>query len=138
MPSASDHATAPRLALDALITLEVLAEPNRARIVEILRHGEHCVCDVSAMLGLSTALVSHHLRALRAAGLVEERRVGRWVYYALDVERIEALRDEVTALLTPEPGATATCRLSDCGPRKGRAPASVDRAGLTVLVEGQA
>ncbi len=138
MSAMPDHAAEPRLAVDALAALAVIAEPNRARIVEILRHGEHCVCDVSAILGLSTALVSHHLRALREVGLVNERRVGRWVYYALDLPRIEVIRTEATALLSPEPSATATCRLSDCGPRGARPSGPADRSDLTVLVEGRA
>ena len=101
-----DHEAEPSLPIDALGGLAALAEPNRARIFEILRHGEHCVCDVGEMLGLSTALVSHHLRALRASGLIRERRAGRWVYYSLDLERVEALRTAVTTLLSPGEAAT--------------------------------
>jgi len=112
-----DHEAAPSMAIDALGGLAALAEPNRARIFEILRHGEHCVCDVGEMLGLSPALVSHHLRALRATGLIRERRAGRWVYYSLDLERVAALRTAVTTLLSPGEAATTPCRCSDCGVR---------------------
>ncbi len=110
-----DHAAERTAPVETLAGLAALAEPNRARIFEILRHGEHCVCDVGAMLGLSTALVSHHLRALRASGLIRERRAGRWVYYSLDLERVEALRTAVTTLLSPGEAALTPCRCSDCG-----------------------
>lgn len=110
-----DHAPERTVPAEALAALAVLAEPNRARIFEILRHGEHCVCDVGAMLGLSTALVSHHLRALRASGLIRERRAGRWVYYSLDLDRVDALRTAVTTLLSPGESALTACRCSDCG-----------------------
>ena len=113
-----DHAVEPSLSADALLGLTALAEPNRTRIFELLRHGEHCVCDVGQILGLSTALVSYHLRALRASGLVRERRSGRWVYYSLDVERVQSLRAVVTGLLTPGEAAATTCRCSVCGARE--------------------
>jgi len=101
--------------------LQALAEPNRLRIVRLLAHGEHCVCDVGGALGLSSALVSHHLRVLRASGLVSERRDGRWVHYALDIERLARLRASVVALLTPSEAALVACPGSDCGaPGPGR------------------
>ena len=133
-----DHAGEPTLPIDALVGLAALAEPNRARIFELLRHGEHCVCDVGTMLGLSTALVSHHLRALRASGLVRERRAGRWVYYSLDVEAVQALRADVTALLSPGASATTTCHCSDCGARPGLPAIPPRSAGLLVLSEVKA
>lgn len=109
------HPTDPRLAQDDLVALQVVAEPNRARIVAILGHGEHCVCDVGEMLGLSTALVSHHLRTLRASGLLRERRSGRWVFYSLDLERLAGLRAAIADLLTPTDAAATACACSDCG-----------------------
>ena len=126
-----DHEAEPSFPIDALAGLAALAEPNRARIFEILRHGEHCVCDVGEMLGLSTALVSHHLRALRASGLIRERRAGRWVYYSLDLERVEALRAAVTTLLSPGEAATIACRCSDCGVR-GTFPTLPSRRPATI------
>ena len=99
-----------------LRALQAIAEPNRARIVELLGHGEHCVCDVGGALGLSAALVSHHLRVLREAGLVGERRRGRWVHYALDLDRFAGLRTAVVTLLTPPATASTACAGSDCGP----------------------
>ncbi len=103
-----------------LKALQALAEPNRVRIVELLHHGEHCVCDVGGALDLSAALVSHHLRALRGAGLVHERRDGRWVHYALEIERLAALRAALARLLTPTESASAACNCSDCGPARTR------------------
>jgi ArsR family transcriptional regulator len=100
-------------------SLQAIAEPTRARIVALLSHGEHCVCDVGDTLALSPALVSHHLRALRESGLLRERRSGRWVYYSLDLDAIERLRAAVTDLLTPTDEAAAACLCSDCGTERG-------------------
>ena len=114
------HAAETLLSSPDLQALQALAERNRARIVELLGHGEHCVCDVGGALELSSALVSHHLRVLRAAGLVSERRDGRWVHYALDVERLARLRAALVTLLTPTDAAKAACACSDCGPSTAR------------------
>lgn len=101
-----------------LVALQALAEPTRAKIVALMGHGEHCVCDVGDMLGVSTALVSHHLRTLRASGILRERRSGRWVYYSLDVERVSALRGALVGLLTPTDDASSPCMCSDCAPSR--------------------
>ncbi len=112
------HPAAPALAPDVVAALQAIAEPTRARIIELLGHGEHCVCDVGDTLALSPALVSHHLRVLRGSGLLRERRSGRWVYYSLDLDALERLRAAVTVLLTPTDEAAAACLCSECGPER--------------------
>ncbi len=62
---------------------KALADETRLRIVALLSHGELCVCHVETALGLSQPNVSRHLAVLRAAGIVEDRREGVWVYYRL-------------------------------------------------------
>jgi ArsR family transcriptional regulator len=114
------HGTDTLLLSPDFLAFQALAEPNRVRIVELLGHGEHCVCDVGGALELSSALVSHHLRVLRAVGLVSERRDGRWVHYALDVERLARLRAALDKLLIPTTAAGAACGCSDCGPTTAR------------------
>jgi len=100
-----------------MVGLQAIAEPTRARIVALLGHGEHCVCDVGETLALSPALVSHHLRALRDSGLLRERRSGRWVYYSLDLQALAGLREALDQLLIPPDTATAACICNDCGTR---------------------
>ena len=107
------------LAPDLLRELQAIADPTRTRIVALLSHGEHCVCDVGDKLALTPALVSHHLRVLRVSGLLHERRSGRWVYYSLDLAAIERLRAAVTDLLTPTDETAAACLCSNCGPERG-------------------
>ena len=87
------------------------------------------------MLGLSPALVSHHLRTLRASGILRERRSGRLVYYALDLDRLASLRAAVADLLTPGEAAATACLCSDCGTSRTAAhqPSSLRR--LPVLAE---
>jgi ArsR family transcriptional regulator len=60
-----------------------LGDETRLRIIALLAHGELCVCHLQAALGLPQPSVSRQLAILRAAGLVEDRREGTWVYYRL-------------------------------------------------------
>lgn len=77
---------------DELIPLlKALAEPNRLRIFAELMHGNSCNGDLQTKLGLPANLLSHHLRVLSKAGLVESRRDtidGRWIYYSLNEDVI--------------------------------------------------
>jgi len=72
-------------------TFSALGDPTRVRILDALSHGELCVCDLAAVLGLSQSAVSHQLRLLRGMRLVRPRRDGRIVFYALDDQHIMSL-----------------------------------------------
>lgn len=76
--------------MDPTDALKALAEPARWRIVERLAAEELCVCHLVEELGLTQPLVSHHLRVLREAGLVESERFKQWVYYRLRPEAVRA------------------------------------------------
>lgn len=72
---------------------KALADPTRVAIVNRLAAAEEvCVCDLTAVFDLSQPTVSHHLKVLREAGLVESSRRGTWAYYRLVPEAIDALR----------------------------------------------
>jgi ArsR family transcriptional regulator, arsenate/arsenite/antimonite-responsive transcriptional repressor len=60
-----------------------LGDETRLRIVALLSHGELCVCHIEAALDLNQSTASRHLGILRAAGVVDCRREGTWVYYRL-------------------------------------------------------
>ena len=60
-----------------------LEDRTRLRIVATLSHGELCVCHIQQLLDLSQPTISRHLRILRLADVVTDRRVGRWVHYRL-------------------------------------------------------
>jgi ArsR family transcriptional regulator len=62
---------------------KALGDDTRLRIVALLCHGELCVCHLQAALDLTQSNASRHLAVLRAAGVVEDRREGTWVYYRL-------------------------------------------------------
>jgi arsenate reductase/ArsR family transcriptional regulator len=68
---------------DLELALKAAADPTRTRILKLLERGGLCVCQVQAVLGLAPSTVSKHLAILRTAGLVEDRRDGKWIEYAL-------------------------------------------------------
>ena len=78
---------------------KALADPGRVRIVNLLAQAEDhtvCVCDLTAPLGLSQPTVSHHMKKLLDAGLVEREQRGKWAYFTLNrdaVERLSAVAD---------------------------------------------
>jgi DNA-binding transcriptional ArsR family regulator len=80
-----------RLLEDAAALLGVLADPTRLKIVDALRLGELCVCDLAAVLGMSVSAISHQLRLLRASRLVRGRRMGKIVLYSLFDTHVEKL-----------------------------------------------
>jgi len=63
--------------------LKAMAHPVRLRMLAMLTTGELCVCQMTAVLDLAASTVSGHLADLRAAGLVQERKEGKWVHYRL-------------------------------------------------------
>lgn len=76
------------------LTFKALADPTRVSIVNRLASADECcVCDLTDAFDLSQPTVSHHLRILRDAGLVEAERRGTWAYYRLVPDAIERLRD---------------------------------------------
>ena len=72
---------------------QALADPSRRAIFESLTRGEAAVKDLTARFDISQPAVSQHLAALRAAGLVSERRAGRLVYYRVDPKGLRPLVD---------------------------------------------
>lgn len=63
--------------------LKAAGDPTRTRILKLLEGGELCVCQIQAVLRLAPSTTSKHLSTLKTAGLVDDRREGRWVHYAL-------------------------------------------------------
>jgi ArsR family transcriptional regulator, arsenate/arsenite/antimonite-responsive transcriptional repressor len=92
------------LAVHARI-FHALSDERRLRILEALRGGELCVCDLQDELGMAQSLLSFHLKALRDAGLVSVRREGRWAHYSIDSEGMAHALEAVGQL-----GATSSTR----------------------------
>jgi ArsR family transcriptional regulator len=81
--------------------LQILAHPIRMQILDILGRstGQVCVCDLEAALPVKQPTVSHHLRLLREAGLIDCERRGLWAYYFVQREALAALRARIAGQL---------------------------------------
>lgn len=80
---------------EIVAVLKALADPNRLRIFDLLMQGDTCNCELNETLGLTPNLLSHHLRVLREAGLVLNRRDavdGRWIYYSVNRKAVSRWR----------------------------------------------
>lgn len=74
-----------------VLLCKALADPGRLRLLHALLHQELCVCDLAAFLGNSESAVSHQLRNLRVAGIIDNRREGTVLYYRLVDEEVKRL-----------------------------------------------
>ena len=75
-----------------------LSDETRLEIVRLLSHGERCVCELQGALEAAQSRLSFHLKTLKDAGLVIDRRQGRWVYYALNRDALDAIAEFAAAV----------------------------------------
>ena len=105
---------------EVVATLKALADPNRLRIFDLLLQGDSCNCELTERLGLASNLLSHHLKVLKQAGLVNDRRDavdGRWIYYAVNKDVVARWHTWFNQFLSP---ARIQERPVLCGPEGSR------------------
>jgi len=79
--------------------MEILAHPIRLQLLALLAGSEEpvCVCDLEVSVPVKQPTVSHHLKLLRDAGLVESRKEGLWAYYHVRRDELDRLRRRIAA-----------------------------------------
>jgi ArsR family transcriptional regulator len=90
-----------------------LSDPTRLHIMHLLRQGRRCVCDLTDTMDAAQSRLSFHLKTLRDAGLVSDRREGRWVYYEIRPDALEELSVALGSL-RPAPGARDSASTGCC------------------------
>ncbi|MBW4444266.1 MAG: metalloregulator ArsR/SmtB family transcription factor [Plectolyngbya sp. WJT66-NPBG17] len=86
----------PDEATQLAVIFRVLGEPARLQLLNLIAAQstqEVCACELVETLGLAQPTVSHHLKVMYEAGLLEKERRGTWIYYRIVPERLTALRD---------------------------------------------
>ncbi len=88
---------------------QILSHPIRLQILDILtrQDGQVCVCDIEAAVPVKQPTVSHHLRLLREAGLIDVERHGLWIYHYVNSKALAALRARITAQLAAFQASTS-------------------------------
>jgi ArsR family transcriptional regulator len=77
-----------------------LSDGTRLSILQRLRFGERCVCDLTDALDAAQSRLSFHLKVLKDAGLVTDRRDGRWMYYTMNAETLSEVADLIEGLVS--------------------------------------
>ena len=75
-----------------------LSDETRIELIHLLRKGERCVCDLTSALDAAQSRLSFHLKVLKDAGLVSDRKQGRWVHYELNVQAFAEAHRLLTGL----------------------------------------
>ena len=86
-----------------------LSDDTRLEILERLKEGEQCVCDLTEALKTGQSRLSFHLKVLKDAGLITDRPEGRWIHYSLNTDALKELEEIVRSLrdVSPRRGPTA-------------------------------
>ena len=92
----------------AAALFHALSDEARVEIVAALLGGEQCVCDLMDVVGAAQSRLSYHLKVLKDAGLVTDRREGRWSYYTLDRDAIVET-EALLASLRPRARRASCC-----------------------------
>jgi ArsR family transcriptional regulator, arsenate/arsenite/antimonite-responsive transcriptional repressor len=91
----------------AVDLFHALSDVTRLEIIELLRKGERCVCELTDSLDAAQSRLSFHLRVLRDAGIVRDRKDGRWVHYELEPDAFEEIESLVESM-KPRAGAVSS------------------------------
>jgi ArsR family transcriptional regulator len=83
---------------EAVRLFHALSDETRLGILEMLRDGERCVCDLQDELDVAQSRLSFHLKVLREAGIVTDRKEGRWSYYTIVPESLAMVHDLVVGM----------------------------------------
>jgi ArsR family transcriptional regulator len=84
----------------AAALFHALSDEIRLEVIDLLRDGERCVCELTEALDIAQPRLSWHLRTLKDAGILTDRREGRWIYYALARDTFDEA-ESVLAVLKP-------------------------------------
>ncbi len=92
---------------DVAQLFHALSDETRLAVLDMLRGGERCVCDLQDALDAAQSRLSFHLKVLRDAGLVTDRKEGRWSYYAVNAERVAEAESYLAGLREARPASAA-------------------------------
>ncbi|MBW4802778.1 ArsR/SmtB family transcription factor [Loigolactobacillus coryniformis] len=79
--------------------LKAMADPNRLQIIDLLSCGTLCACDILTHFSFSQPTLSHHMKVLQNAGIVNARKAGKWQHYTLNSEFINYFKQDTARLL---------------------------------------
>lgn len=99
---------------DKIEILKALADKNRLLILDMLSCGELCACDIMDGLNLTQPTISHHMKILQQCELVKGRKEGKWVFYAINMEKVGELQQFISELTSLKEGCICEGHIKDC------------------------
>lgn len=104
---------------------KALAEPHRMKIFQLLLQGAQCNCSLGETLNIANNLLSHHLKTLREANLINIQRDpedSRWIYYSINQDTLRRVHQTITSLFNPEVATNKpqSCVLEYCKEKRSR------------------
>jgi ArsR family transcriptional regulator len=101
----------------AVTLFHALSDETRLAALEMLGNGERCVCELQDQLDIAQSRLSFHLKVLKDAGLVHDRKEGRWAYYAIAPGALDEAHDLVIAFLPKGASGKRTLRVAGSNER---------------------
>lgn len=95
---------------NAVTLFHALSDQTRLSLLDRLKDGEQCVCELTDIMRTGQSRLSFHLKVLKDAGLLRDRREGRWMYYSINPEAIEELEEFVERLRKAAQSAVSSDR----------------------------
>ena len=96
--------------IEAATLFHALSDETRLALLEQLKGGERCVCELTDAMKAGQSRLSFHLKVLKEAGLLLDRREGRWMYYSINPDAIESLEELVDTLKRSAKSAASSGR----------------------------
>lgn len=91
------------------LIFKAFCDENRLQILQVLKSGEHCACDLLEKLTIGQSTLSHHMKILVESSIVSSRKSGKWMYYALNQDGGNLAKDSLQSILEKEYDALTKC-----------------------------
>jgi len=95
--------------------LKVMSDPNRLMIIDMLSCGELCACVILEKFDITQPTLSHHMKSLCDSGLVNGRKEGKWIYYSLNKDKVEELKDFINHITSDKEDCICASVKASCG-----------------------
>lgn len=97
------------MSIDAALICKAMSDSNRLQIIELLQTGEMCACKLLEHFEISQPTLSHHMRILCEANLIQTRKEGKWSHYQINNETLKQFSQYIERLTCMEKGVSCIC-----------------------------
>ena len=99
---------------DKIEIFKALSDKNRLLILDMLSCGDLCACDIMEGLNLTQPTISHHMKVLQKCKLVEGKKEGKWVFYSINVNKVNDLQEFISFLTSSKDDCICKVNINEC------------------------